>query len=168
MKNRVLLRFDERAYEQSLQNHANYKSALNSLKEVASDLGVKITEKEVISNNPYTVIADKLVESMELNLPNLSATKYLSMTDINTDPLSKSSNVYEALREYSKAPKKDDFNVYLTDETQIERYNLLSGICDQLNSWKEAGIVKSMIEVQRAFGAQVIADQRTLTFTPKI
>jgi hypothetical protein len=165
---KVLINFNERGYETALQNFAKYKTGVQAVKDVASDLGVKVTDKELLGNNPFTVVADKLVKSMELNLPNISPTKYLQMTDIDTEPLSKASNVYNQFKSFSSKPNKEDFNVYLTDETAIERFNLLSGICDQLNSWKEAGIIKSMIETQRAFGAQVIADQRTLTFIPKI
>ena len=165
---RVLLNYDKKSHAQLLIKHFAHLNTLKEVLDATKELGVTMNPKEIVSSSQpaFNVVAARMIEVMEVSLPNISPVKYLAMTDINTSRLSAASNAFSEYKSYRTKPLKSDFCTYLDKPEEVERYTSLKEICDTLNEWKKQGIIKNLVSVSRAMGSVVIADQRTMSFIP--
>ena len=164
MSNKIEIGYDERGYTRAMKLHSSFKLALKDIKAEAKNLGVTVTEDELmLSNNAFTMVADKLVASMDLNLPNISSTKYLAMTNLDLTRLSASSNRFEQSKDFKFKPNKEQFTSYVADH-QMDRYLELVKYQDLLNEMNEAGLIKNLIGVQQATAGLFRVDTASMSY----
>jgi len=164
MTNRIKIGFDQRNYDRATKLHNSYKLALKDIKAQAKTLGVIVTEDELLlGGTAFTMVADKLVASMDLNLPNISSTKYLTMTDIDLTGLSAASNRFEQAKDFKFKPTKEQFTSYVPDH-QMDKYLELVKYEDMLNEMNEAGLIKNLIGVQQATAGLFRVDTASMSY----
>ena len=105
MSNKIEIGFNDRGYARAVKLNSSFKLALKDIKAEAKNLGVTVTEDELmLSNNAFTMVCDKLVKGLDLHLPNINSIKYLSMTDYDLSSLSTASNRFEQSKEHKFRP----------------------------------------------------------------
>jgi len=164
----VKVDFRERDYNIALKKNSSYKLALKDCLGEAKSLGVSITEKDLLaSTSAFNIVAEKLVKSLDVNLPNILPVKYLEMSDINTSGLSIASNRFQAVRNFKEAPKKDDYYTILTGE-KAAQYKELEAYAEVLNHMHSKGIIKSLMKVQQATANQIKIEYGGTYLVPNI
>jgi len=168
MKEEIKVNFRDRDYNSDLKKNQSYKLALKDCKSEAKNLGVTITEKDLLeSTSAFNIVAEKIVESLGVNLPNILPVKYLEMSDINTNGLSVASNRFQAVRNFKEAVNKDDYYTVLTGE-KAAQYKELEAYAEVLNHMHAKGIIKNLIKIQQATANQIKIEYGGTYLVPNI
>jgi hypothetical protein len=161
---KIKIGFNERDFNKATKLHAAYKNSLKDITSEAKTLGVAVTEDELLlGGTAFTLVADKLVKSLDIKLPNINPTKFLQMTDYDLKGLSAASNRFEQVREFKYKPTKEHFNTYVAED-KVEEYLELKAYEDVLNEMLSKGLIKNLIAVQQATAGVFRADTNTMTF----
>lgn len=164
---KIEVNFNEREYSRALKLHTDYSSSLKSVQAEALKLGVEVTEKELLeASTAFALVAQKMVDQMEIPLPNINPTKFLMMTEYDLTGMSEASNQFNLSKQYKNKPSKDSFIKYLEGNAAAE-YKKMQSYCEVLNEMVDNGLIQTRIAIQQATAGKIIVDRQNLKFTPK-
>lgn len=128
---KVALYIDELSKEEYRRDRGNkeiaYKNALQYCERF-----MPIEDKKAFKSDMYGYFEAAYLGKYRNEFPPVvSDSKIFELASIDTDKIKALQRKYEAISVPSKAP---DFNVYATTPEQIERYELLTDICEAINN----------------------------------
>jgi hypothetical protein len=161
MKDRIIIGYDtekERMYQVNLERK---EKLFNEVYDYCSQY-VKDLDKDEFSKDILGYFTAQFVAKYKNEFPPfMSASKMLEVSEISADKIGSLQKQYEAINIESEP----DFNLYLSGQDRIKKYEALNTLCDQLNTLKQMNIKIVPAHVIRATHNKIKYDWNTQQLT---
>lgn len=150
--------FKQNEYNTALRNYEHFNVAKDTLVELLNELNVNTREQlNDVLNGDYMKLYE-VVYDANYTQQNVNKVKFMTeMSTLNITSLKIAFEQFNTYRMYSQKVNESDYDVVLTDETQIEQYTQLQELCDMLNKMD----VQIPINIQRGLGNKITATYDT-------